>query len=100
VLFIDGSARSSSAIRRTGYSTTKEQFNKTNRRRHAKESYEDDSKRRTQANKLSKSGKNLSATDAKKVKGGTGMGAGKVSMNDISFAATSGAGAGKIKFNE
>lgn len=58
------------------------------------------SKRRTQANKLSKSGKSLSTADAKKVKGGTGMGGGKVSMQDFHFSATSGAGAGKIKFNE
>ena len=59
------------------------------------------SKRRTQANKLSKSSKRLSTADAKKVKGGTGLGGGKVSMQDFHFgAATSGAGSGKIKFNE
>ena len=58
------------------------------------------SKRRTQVKSLSKSGKNLTASDAKKVKGGRGMGAGKVSMNDISFARGTGAGAGKVSMND
>ena len=58
------------------------------------------SKRRTQVNKLSKSGKSLSTGDIKKVKGGRGAGAGKVSMNDISFASGSGGGAGKVSMHD
>jgi len=69
----------------------------------AKKATKTTSKRRTQANKLSKSGKSLSTADAKKVKGGTGAGAGKVSMNDFHFGTSSrgtGAGGGKVSMND
>ena len=72
----------------------------------AKKATKTTSKRRTQANKLSKSGKSLSTADAKKVKGGTGMGAGKVSMQDFHFKTSgassrgTGAGGGKVSMND
>ena len=43
------------------------------------------SKRRTQVKNLSQSGKSLTTAEKKKVKGGTGMGGGKVAMQDIHF---------------
>ena len=58
------------------------------------------SKRRTQVNKLSKSGKGLSTADTKKVKGGSGLSAGKVSMQDFHFGVATGGGTGKVSTHD